>query len=416
MFCTLLRRFSPILWLLFSLSALPASSQSTSPLTISGFGTLGLARSTSPDVEFVRDLSQPRGIKDGEWSGRLDTILGVQANWQVSPELEVVTQVVSRYQHDESRNPVVDWAFLKWVPDDRIALRAGRIGSDLMLLADSRSVGYSSLRVRPPTDFFGLLYFTAIDGVDGSLTMPLGNGLIRGKLFAGLIEEKVANELRCWDTSGSEHYGLLVDYFSGVWQFRASTATIRFSNDRDFKQLTDPLYAVARMTGVNAASSAADALSTEGTRTRFHTLGTVYDNGPLQVQIALNKITHETGSLQNSVASSLLAGYRIKTITPYVGISRWKSSYKDLSTGLPDTPQFAAFNSAYQEILDSSGADQTTYTAGVRWDVRPKIALKLQWDVIQGSSDSELPYAGGTATPDWNGRTEVLSVTMDFVF
>jgi hypothetical protein len=43
-----------------------------SSLTLRGFGTLGLARSSSDHAEFVRDLSQPVGIKGGQWSGRID--------------------------------------------------------------------------------------------------------------------------------------------------------------------------------------------------------------------------------------------------------------------------------------------------------------------------------------------------------
>ncbi len=49
-----------------------------------GFGTLGLARTTSDEVEFVRDLSQPSGIRK-DWDGRVDSVLGLQAAWQISP-------------------------------------------------------------------------------------------------------------------------------------------------------------------------------------------------------------------------------------------------------------------------------------------------------------------------------------------
>ena len=75
---------------------------------------------------------------------------GVQANWQASPEVELVTQVVSRYRYDESRSPEVMWAFAKWEPDPRLALRAGRIGADFMMMADSRLVGYSYLTFMNP--------------------------------------------------------------------------------------------------------------------------------------------------------------------------------------------------------------------------------------------------------------------------
>lgn len=416
MFYMPLKKLPPLICVAFCLSASPAIGEEASSLTIRGFGTLGAARSSSADVEFVRDLSQPIGIKDGQWSGRIDTVLGIQANWQLSSELEVVGQAVSRYHYDGTRGPEVAWAFLKWVPDDRLALRAGRIGSDLMMLADSRLVGYSYLAARPSVDFFGPLFFSSFDGVDGSLTLPLGNGLIRSKVFAGVVQEKATGAPGIWDTSGSSHYGFITDYFAGQWQFRASATNIRFSNDIKITSLTDPLYSAAELTGITTASMAADALSAKDTDTRHYTLGAVYDNGPLQIQAAVNSITHQTATFQNSVAAYLLASYRMNTTTPYVGLSRWKSTYKNYITGLPDTAQFAPLNQQFQATLDGSSADQTTYTLGVRWDVWSNIALKLQWDGVYADANSRFPYASSFIDPNWDGRTNVLSVTMDFIF
>ena len=411
MFFTLSKKLKPLLWLAFSLSVWPVSSEEASALSVRGFGTLGAAQSSSADVEFIRDLSQPNGIKDHQWSTRTDTVLGVQANWQASTELEAVGQVVSRYQYDSSRSPLIDVAFLKWAPDDRLSLRAGRITADLMMLADSRLVGYSYLTVRPSVDFFGPLFFSSFDGADGSLTLPLGNGLIRSKLFAGIIQEKVIGAPGIWDTSGSSVYGLVVDYFSGNWQFRASSTSVRLSDNVNFTSLTEPLKA----TGNPTAISAADALSAKDTYSRYYSLGIVYDKGPLQLQAAVNKITHETATFQNSHAGYFLAGYRVDTLTPYIGISRWITKYKNHVTGLPDNP-YAPLNQAYQLVMNASAVDQTTYTMGTRWDVWPQIALKLQWDAIHGSSDSRFPYANAGAGENWNGRTDVISATMDFVF
>lgn len=373
---------------------------------IRGFGTLGLARSSSDQAEFVRDLSQPRGIKGGDWSARIDSVLGAQANWQATPEVELVGQIVSRYRYDESRTPEVMWAFAKWEPDTRVALRAGRIGADFMMLADSRLVGYSYLAARPSTDFFGPLFFSHFDGADASLTLPLGKGLVRGKVFAGKTQEKASDVSGIWDTSGSPVRGLILDYSTGSWQFRASAARIRFSNDFPLAPLPDLLRSFG-------ASGAASELSTAGKASRFHSLGVVYDQGPAQVQGMLNEIHHESGLFQNSRGGYLLAGYRVGALTPYAGVSWWKSTSKNLATGLPDVP-FASLNQTFDSVATASAADQTTYTLGARWDVYPNVALKLQWDAVRGSSRSVFPVRAEQA--GWNGRTNVISAVVDFVF
>lgn len=59
-------------------------------------------------------------------------------------------------------------------------------------------------------------------------------------------------------------------------------------------------------------------------------------------------------------------------------------------------------------------ADQSTTSLGARWDVVRNVALKAQWDHIDGEPESIFPYRRETKA--WTGNMDVLSLTMDFVF
>jgi hypothetical protein len=402
----------------FASTAEPASDLAApmvnAPLKLRGFGTFGIARSTSDQAEFVRDLSQPRGISN-QWSGRIDSALGVQANWQATPALELVGQVVSRYQYDESRTPEVMSAFAKWEPDPRWALRVGRLGADFLMAADSRLVGYSYLPVRPSADFFGPLFFSYFDGADASVTLPLGGGLVRAKAYAGNTAEMNSTASLVWDSSQSALSGLVLDYFNGPWQLRASAARIRLSNDLPFGPLPGGLRAAGLALGKPSALAVADAIAVGGTTSQFTSVGAVYDDGPFQVQGMLNAIHHETSAFQNSTAGYLLAGYRLGAVTPFAGISWWQSRVKPLSTGLPNaSADLIALNEGVDMVILNSGSKQTTYTLGMRWDVKPKVALKAQWDAVRGTARSLFPYRG--EQPGWDGSTNVFSLALDFVF
>lgn len=69
---------------------------------------------------------------------------------------------------------------------------------------------------------------------------------------------------------------------------------------------------------------------------------------------------------------------------------------------------------AYRSYMSASRADQHTFTLGMRWDVWTNTAFKFQYDAVRGEPASKFPFA--TSTAQWNGRTDVLSMTMDFVF
>lgn len=383
-------------------------------ISFRGFGTLGVARSSSSQADFVRDLSQPKGLSDGEWSARIDSILGGQVNWQLTKELEFVGQAVSRFRYNEKRSPEIMWAFARWDITHDITVRAGRIGADFMMLADSRLVGYSYLAARPPSDFFGPLFFHHFDGADMSINKPLGTGVARAKVFIGATHEKAADMRGVWNTSGSRVGGVVLDYWHGPWQLRANLAQIRFSNGLDVSPLPDLLKAAGAFLNVPSAFSAAQSLETKDTTSRFYSLGVVYEANGFQAQGMANCIRHEAGLLQNSCAGYALVGYRSGAITPYTGISAWKSSRRSQTAGLPDIPPVANLNAIFSSVMDTTRSDQRTYTLGARWDVKPNVALKLQWDVIRGDSRSVFPVRNEQS--GWDGRTNVISVISDFVF
>lgn len=370
-----------------------------------GFGTLGATRSSSAEAEFVRDLSQPDGARDGKWTADIDSLLGLQLNARLGAGLEAAAQVVSRYHHDASYDPELSWAFGKWTLNPEFNLRAGRLGTDFFMLADSRLVGYSYATVRPPGDYFGILPYSYIDGADATAVFPLAAGMLRSKLFAGMTREKVSLANRVWDTDRSVIHGIHGEYQRGEWTARVGVAAIRFHHNLPIEDLRASLRPFA--------PAAADALTVSGSRSKFYNAGLVYDAAPLQLQLMFNRVDHGSVVFENSHAGYALAAYRVGKFTPFLGYSRMKSNPKTLETGLPEIP-FGALNDAVAAVLADSHADQRTWLAGVRWDLLPQADLKLQIDDIRGDPRSIFTWRG--ETPNWDGKTTVLSLALDFIF
>lgn len=381
-----------------------ASEESGHEFQVRGFGTLGMVRTTTDHVEFVRDLSQARGATDN-WTAKTDSAFGLQANWQPAPQWQAVAQVLSRYRYDRSFHPEIAWAFLKFEPTPNLSLRAGRLGTEFFMLADSRWVGYSFLTVRPPGDYFWHLPFYSIHGGDASLAVPLGEGVVRGKVFYGLSRGYIPLADEQWDIRRSPMRGGYLEYQLGGLQVRGSYANIRFRNDL-------PLAPVlAKESGLPLLPDAADYLKTRNTRTHYYSFGMVYDKGPFQAQLMLNYIDQGTKALSDSNAGYLLLGYRVGVVTPFVGYSRVKSRSADRADFANPIDDIVV----NQVVLPDSHADQKTVFVGARWDVAPSVALKAQWDAIRGDSSSLFPYRKDDRMR-WGGRMDVFSVSLDFVF
>ncbi len=366
--------------------------------TLKGFGTAAATRSNDDNAEFVRDLSQPNGLK-GRWSGKVDSVLGIQADFRISDNTSAVVQGITRYRYDGSWRPELSWAFLRHDFSPDVTARVGRLGTEFYMLADSRLVGYSNLTIRPAPEYYGPLVLSYFDGVDVSATTPLGPGLLRGKLFAGLAAEKAPfAEPLTWDLRDSPMVGGNIDYLVGAWQFRIGHAQIQFKNDQPINQM-----AGFDLTGL------APELKIVNTTTNFDSIGMVYDEGPLQVHGMLSRIGYDSAVYEDTRAGYLVVGYRIGRFTPYVGLSRAKSKAAKLTTPLPPF-----LNQQIRQIMAQTHSDQHTITLGTRWDFQQNLALKAQLDFVRGNDDSRFPVRN--ANPDWDGRMTVFSVALDFVF
>ena len=395
--------------LLFSHAAMADSDAAMAPkrFELSGFGTLGVARTDTNDTQFIRDQTQQGGI-DKSFSSKLDSLIGLQAYFRASDSLELVTQAISRYGPQGDYRPEISWAFAKYNFNPNLSVRAGRMGTEFYLLADSRHVGYSYLTVRPSVDFFGLLAFHYVDGLDLTGIVPLGEGLLKGKVFAGYSHELAPIGSEFLNMHGNPMAGGYVDYQQGHWQWRATMAQMTFKHElpAPVSTLRDGLY----LTGVPSAVAAADAIGIKDKTSRFYSVGGVYDRGPLQVQAMLSELRHESATYQNSKAGYLLAGYRMGQVTPFVGYSWTKSKEKTLSTGLPPNP----LNDYLAASLARVHTDQHTYTLGARWDFHRDMALKAQVDMIRGTPQSIFLYPSNT--PNFDGKLNVFSLALDFVF
>ena len=397
-----------------SAAAVAETGVSYGGLEISGFGTLGALRTNTDHAEVTRDQSQQHGAKT-DLSLKQDSLIGIQAYYKANESLEFVAQGVSRYGPRGDFRPELMSAYGQYAATPNLSLRAGRIGMEFYMLADSRLVGYSYLTVRPPREIFTALPFQYVDGADFTAIAPVGDGVLKGRLFLGQSGEEapVADELL--NLRGNPIAGAYAEYQTGNWQWRVTYAQIEFKHE-----LPDEVAALRA--GLNQASrfdfpgaaEAAESISLTNTVSRFYSLGAVYDRGPLQVQGMLAQIRHESAIYQDSLAAYLIAGYRIGQFTPFAGIATSRSTADSVSSGLPAAPQFAPLNAGLDGAIARTHTDQTTYTLGVRWDFRRDMALKAQVDMVRGARDSIYLYP--THDADFNGKLNVYSLALDFVF
>ncbi|MEO8674640.1 MAG: hypothetical protein ABI569_03625 [Casimicrobiaceae bacterium] len=377
-------------------------------VSVSGFGTAGLTHNSTGGAEFIRDISQPRGIANG-WSAKVDSVFGLQLNARFSADVDGVVQVVSHYNYQGNYDPDVTWAFISYSPTPDWKLRVGRLGWDVYMLSDSRYVGYSYLWVRPPVDYFGPLQLSHIDGADAVVELVLGSGLASAKFYGGRADEKLPSPGGdAFDLSGSRVLGVNLDYLKGDWHARAGYTAIRIDNE---VPSISPLLDALRGTGSPIAGALASDLALAGKTATIASAGVIYEHGPWQAQLMYNRSNSNSLLFPPKDAGYVLLSYRTGEWTPYVTLAGTRSKAVNRQTGFP-TPN--PLDDAVSNLLKQAQSRQRTATIGVRYDFMRNADLKIQLDQVRVQDHAALLWRN--AQPDWNGRATIFSVALDFVF
>jgi hypothetical protein len=172
------QRAPHLLALLLALLQGPVLAQD---LSVSGYGTLGFARSD-------RDFVYQRHIdRDGTFNR--DSVFGVQGDLRFSPQWSATVQLkaAQSLKRDDRWEVIPAWAFVAWRPGDDWLIRAGRMRVPLYLHSESMDVGVTHDMARMPAEMYAIVPSTDYDGATVAKTWWLDSGELSADLYHGTV-------------------------------------------------------------------------------------------------------------------------------------------------------------------------------------------------------------------------------------
>jgi predicted porin len=378
----------------------------------SAFGTFGLVHSNDTNADFTTTILKPNGAGYSDaWDMNVDSIIGGQLTANFTPQLSAVVQVISQQGANNSYQPVVEWANLKWAFTPDFSLRVGRIVLPFFLVSDDRNVGYANPWVRPPVEVYGLVPITESDGADATYKLHLGDVIhtltaTYGQTEPALATGGTAKARQLWSVSDSIEYGpaalhatylqshLTVDYFDAL-----------FDSFRQFGP---------------QGSALADAYDTQDKLATFMGVGGSYDPGHWFVTAEWGERDFRS-ILGRSTGWYVSGGWRVAQFTPYVTYAALAAHSRTSDPGLTlaqlppaAAAEGAALNAFLNEVLGGI-AVQNTMSAGIRWDFYKNLDLKVQEDYTRLGANS--PGVLINLQPNFQrGSTlNLFSIAIDFV-
>jgi hypothetical protein len=349
------------------------------------------------------------------------TKLGVQMTFNLDSQNSVVTQLVSRGKDDWDTSS--EWAYFKHDFDNGFSSKIGRIRTPAFMLSEFLDVGYAVPWAQMPQETYDSLSpFANMDGADLSYSTDIGD---MSALFTGSYGRS---------TGGGYD---LKDILAMSASVQADTWNARVSYSESKVNYLDE--------GIQGAMAAFGQGVTD-IDSNFISIGFTYDPGDLYLTTEFTTLEVD-GALVDSDALYVTAGYRFGQWMPLLTYNTAESTDDDersnatlasapggASVGLDVIPTafaVAALDAAETDstnplyalanpmatFREGNNRNTTRIGLGLRYDMSPGVALKVQYDVIEvdgaGGMFDSTAYASTADKPD---GVNMLTISIDTVF
>ena len=377
------------------------------------------------DIDFSGFLSVGGGVADDEFGYSYagyntedftfdnDTLFGLQVSSQISDKLKATAQFVARGNEDYSVS--AEWAYISYEVNENFTWRMGRFRTPLYLYSDFVDVGYAYSWIRTPESVY-YLPFNNVQGADVLLRFPMGgwDGSIQayyGALtdsfynegFQATIDTEIRNQMGTVFTIGNDWLTLRAAYHE---------ADLKLTG---YEQNAVPIFGTIQglintLNGLGYADNA-DRLLTDDSGS-FMSFGYTIDTGVFVSSGEVIEFEVENSPFSINKRAYVMVGLRFGDWLIHATQSLVEDEASDLSSGIAVVdPTTGAAVAVLNGVAANNVEESTTNSVGLRWDFTTGAAFKIQYDMNEDSSPSNLTTYGKSDI-----ELNVLSFVIQTVF
>ncbi|QJQ05784.1 hypothetical protein EJG51_007900 [Undibacterium piscinae] len=368
-------------------------------LEFNAYGTLGYAK-TDLSSPGYRSKSTYIFSLDDSFSGRMDNRLGLQLSAQLTPAWSLVAHTLIRRNGDDKVEPELLWAQAKWKINEQSSVYFGRSQSTLFLTSEEFYVGYSQPWVRPPVELYNLGGENAhSDGIVVQHRIPVLGRTLSVEARAGVSSLVRAN----YSVQNQPTLGLTLSLADTEMTLRASLVQADVSVQSS--KLNPIMALIYKQNPAVAAEYSLDHIDAQ----RYASLGMRYEHNNWLLMTEITRTQLRRKPLPDQLAAYITVGHTFGNWTPYATYAQLHMLGDLNETRLSGRAALAA--NAY---LGSKKNDQKTVSAGLRWDIKPGLALKGQWDRVTPNAGE--PGLLTSKLPAGLSHLNVISVVLDWAY
>jgi hypothetical protein len=396
--------------LLFSLITIPFllnASDLSDNLKFNAFGTIGGSFNDNKDIVFRNDSLSNTGSSN-DISLSTESKIGGQVSLEITPEISVTVQGIVNNKLENKVVPVLEWANVKYEPNENFSIRAGKMRVPMFINSDILNVNYALPWVRTPIEVYSPIPFSSYNGVESELKTTYEDWLYSVEFIYGKAKENMymlPTEITKFELN--DYKGLVIAASNNDLKLRMSYSTA------NVKMTSNSVTMLSNMLSMSGFNDLSTEYLTSENKFKFLVLGFNYDNGEYFTsgEYAQYKTN---GIIDKYEGYYLSSGYHFDKITPYITIAKSTQKNRQIQDNIPNTVPTAPLNYYMESIVKNYNMSQESQSIGVRYDINKNMDIKMQYDHIDIGEDlSSIHFREPTSNKrDMN----VFTLSLDFVF
>jgi hypothetical protein len=385
-------------------SYVTANETESDKLQISGFATLGALVSDSDHHGYRKSVGSDGAVYSDKIDFKQHSLLGLQADWAISSNLDAVYQGVLRDLPDPSLDRYTTLAFLRYEINMNWNVRVGRTAPDLFLLTEYRDVDFSYAWATVPNEVYGIIPYRSIDGVDVNYSQRALGGIFKAKLFTGSSEADISSSSSVEQIKIENIVGLSLsfDYFNWLVQVNHSEVTID-NEPQSSAVIIEGISQVPDFLWPNSQAFAQSLLMT-GEKVHYSSFSGQYQWKNWLASAEVSQINSKSDVIPKIISGYFALSYQVNAHQFYSIYALTDSkNYVFDEPGVNEVVLEELIHGT-TDLMNFYAPNQQTISLGWRWDITNYMASSLQWNY------TKLDEAGSTLWIDTSDHSEAENI------
>ena len=383
-------------WIRFGIGLLCFHSLTAhAELTWSGFLT---AAGAASNVRYMNTGVEPLYMEHigKQINFEKDSVLGIELNKEFDEVVGVTGRIVAAGRRDWDVKATR--AFIKYSPAEKWHWKLGRVPTDYLIHSEDVFESYQYHWIALPESVYDMIPFHYLDGINTGFKMQLFKRNLKVKAALGALSEHTRTPV-----SDIEHtyklrqvVHLMGSYGNEVFKLQGSYSVGRLTWGPNLTNESVNVFINSLINNAVLGQDYQNYLTVDNERILYQAIGYSFNWKKVVSYAEYLRRKSSAAIIPNLNAWYIMLGVRHQNLVPYVTVARQRISDNE-TRRFPGTANMAALMpipgglgntldntvQAIAEGIDGPAAgDQTSYTAGVRWNVIDAVSVKASIEHI----------------------------------